>query len=629
MKKILSSIITLVLVLNLLSVPIFAAEATDKDLVDEFVDNVFELKNKNQFVDLLDLLHTVSDTDGVLDAYEAAFKLLAGSQQARLESFGVTVDAVGAFLQYILTEDYDKDKLEDYLGLNGGKEDKDAFKASIIAREIEFRTELENAGADVSALDTGFERMDKIFALLNTAKFMKTHGIAIPFLINLKDDDKNNVKDNLMLTLDSDKAEVLIQLANEQLVDKIENTKPVLDGIQEFVDFYNDSGSDQQAMYDYLDEYGFIRVLNKPKNTDNNGTNGNVSDITIIEELIPEELIPGNLNVAVTVNMIELLKLNKNKVQIDIPDFIGDRKASVVFDKKTAAMFAEIEDLRLSIEEYSSDEIKALVGSHLVYEFTLSSGEGESIINYHEFDGKVTVNLPYELKIGEDEDSIVVYYINENNELEMIKDCDYKDGMISFNTNHFSLFMIKSNAIEFDDTEGWYKNYVEFLSSRGIMNGKGDKKFDPNGIFTRAEAIQTLANISGVDLTSYTDNPFEDVSATDWYAKSISWAESVGLAKGNQGKFNPMDQIKRQDLAVLIQRYVELVKESELPMLVDIIEFEDDDSVSDYAKLSVGMLQGSGIIGGTPEGKFLPGKSASRSEAAKVFTLLVKILKDL
>jgi hypothetical protein len=161
------------------------------------------------------------------------------------------------------------------------------------------------------------------------------------------------------------------------------------------------------------------------------------------------------------------------------------------------------------------------------------------------------------------------------------------------------------------------------------MNGKGEKEFDPNGSFTRAEAIQTLANLSGVTLTAPIENPFEDVDKGDWYAGAVSWAKENELANGYDGFFNPMEPIKRQDLAVLIQRYVELVLDANLPMNVDAMEFADANNISDYATVSVGMLQRSGIIGGTPEREFLPGKSASRSEAAKVFTGLVKMLKDL
>ena len=35
----------------------------------------------------------------------------------------------------------------------------------------------------------------------------------------------------------------------------------------------------------------------------------------------------------------------------------------------------------------------------------------------------------------------------------------------------------------------WYSTYIQFAYERGIINGKGGNKFDPNGDLTIAEAI--------------------------------------------------------------------------------------------------------------------------------------------
>jgi len=617
MKKCMSIMLSLVLIMNLFSGLVFAADATEPDLVTEFVDNVFELSNKNQFVDLLELIHKLDERDDMLEAYENAFDSLLPGQRNRVESFGVTLKAVEAFLDYILQEEYDKNALEEYLGLKNKPADKDAFKASILAREVEFRNALEVAGADIALLDAGFERMDKVFSLLNKAALANTLKFSVPFLISSTNKSQ--------LTQDTTQTALLILLGNEFIVDDIESNEPVYKSIDELIHCYNDaSRNDQAAMYKYLDDFGFI-LLRETGNTNsgNNNPASTIADTTLLDELLAESPFTFVKNAETTVNMVDLLAANAKKVEIKT------ELGSILMNKNTADMFKLLETLTLSIgvidNSSLSEAIQKVVEDEMVYEFSLVSGE----TTYHEFKGKVTVTVPYELKIGEDEDTIVVYFINDAGELEMISDCEYADGMVTFRTNHFSLYMIKSNLIEFTDKEGWYENYIEFLSSRGIMKGKGNKKFDPNGIFTRAEAIQTLANLSGVTLVAPIENPFEDVDKGAWYAGAVNWAKEIELANGYDGYFNPMEPIKRQDLAVLIQRYVELVLEAELPMNVVAMEFADYDNVSDYAIVSVGLLQRSGIIGGTPEGKFLPGKSASRSEAAKVFTVLLKMLKDL
>ena len=78
------------------------------------------------------------------------------------------------------------------------------------------------------------------------------------------------------------------------------------------------------------------------------------------------------------------------------------------------------------------------MGDRPVYDITMLRGS-EKVTS---FNGKtITVSLPYELKENESPDNIVVYYVKDDGTIEKM-DCIYKDGNVSFETNHLSYFAI-------------------------------------------------------------------------------------------------------------------------------------------------------------------------------------------
>lgn len=95
---------------------------------------------------------------------------------------------------------------------------------------------------------------------------------------------------------------------------------------------------------------------------------------------------------------------------------------------------------------------------------------------------------------------------------------------------------------------------VEALAVRGVVNGKGDGRFDPDGTLTRAEFAAILTR--GVGLTPQTTAAFTDVAAGSWYAPYVGAAYASGIVKGvGDGKrFAPDLTITRQEAAVMLQR---------------------------------------------------------------------------
>ena len=171
---------------------------------------------------------------------------------------------------------------------------------------------------------------------------------------------------------------------------------------------------------------------------------------------------------------------------------------------------------------------------------------------------------------------------------------------------------------EFSDLDSvlWAKEAILELAGKGIINGVGDNRFDPNKNVTRAEFLKML-----VCAFDFTDNSaecsFDDVIKGEWYYPYIATAEKLGITGGiGENKFGTSTYITRQEMAVMIHRaavraYLPVTdKKGE--------EFSDDSEIADWAKRSVSLMRGAGIINGVGDNYFSPNSGATRAQAAKM-----------
>jgi len=302
--------------------------------------------------------------------------------------------------------------------------------------------------------------------------------------------------------------------------------------------------------------------------------------------------------------------------------------AAITFDQGTLAGIAGAAsgDVNISAAHVDvntlAESVKEQVGDRPVYNFSVTSGDS----TISQFDGSVTVAVPYQLAAGEEPENVVIYYINAGGELETVKDCYYdaESGKVVFKTNHFSAYAVGYKEVNFSDVSGWYKGYVNYLAARDIIQGKGDGKFTPQANITRAEFAQILANMSGDDLAAYTASSFADVKTTAWYAKAVGWAYANGVVQGADGKYNPNANISRQDITLMLARYTDKIAGATLAATVDKAVFADQSNISAYAKDAVSAMQQAGIIGGYANNTFAPQANATRAEASKMIALLLQ-----
>ncbi|MCI9625673.1 MAG: hypothetical protein HFI90_02705 [Clostridia bacterium] len=163
----------------------------------------------------------------------------------------------------------------------------------------------------------------------------------------------------------------------------------------------------------------------------------------------------------------------------------------------------------------------------------------------------------------------------------------------------------------------WAAESIEKLADMGIISGKGGKTFAPNDQITRAEVVKIL--VGAFSLTEESDAAFSDIAADSWYAPYIRKAVAANLTLGDgNGSFRPEDVISRQDIAVMICRFIGGAQTAQLP-------FGDKDSIAAYAKEAVETLYSMGIISGKDDGNFDPYGNLTRAECAKmVYGIIVQ-----
>lgn len=83
------------------------------------------------------------------------------------------------------------------------------------------------------------------------------------------------------------------------------------------------------------------------------------------------------------------------------------------------------------------EETKELLGDANVVDLSLNNNGAK----VSQFDGTMTISLPYTLKDGEDPDCLSILYLNEFGGTENIEG-KYSDGKVTFETTHFSFYAV-------------------------------------------------------------------------------------------------------------------------------------------------------------------------------------------
>lgn len=144
------------------------------------------------------------------------------------------------------------------------------------------------------------------------------------------------------------------------------------------------------------------------------------------------------------------------------------------------------------------------------------------------------------------------------------------------------------------EPEYWYYEPITKATDYGILNGLDHGIFAPNGQTTRAMAAKVLFEISGAEKPEYSRR-FSDVFDYEWFAPAVLWAAENGVVTGHEdGTFHPNEAITRQDMVVLMYRYLGSPEVSGDAL----VDFSDGDTILPYAVDAMNWAIENGIVQG-------------------------------
>lgn len=145
--------------------------------------------------------------------------------------------------------------------------------------------------------------------------------------------------------------------------------------------------------------------------------------------------------------------------------------------------------------------------------------------------------------------------------------CVLLSNMIRVAGNYVSIddYMKANNKVYFtnyfSDCDG-VDNSVNIMYALGVVNGKSETEFDPNGIITREEAAAMICRAAS--LFRYVDDDdtifYDDArSISQWARPFVAWVSNNYIMNGTDGSFLPQKTYTVQEAITTVNRLYKVI----------------------------------------------------------------------
>lgn len=220
--------------------------------------------------------------------------------------------------------------------------------------------------------------------------------------------------------------------------------------------------------------------------------------------------------------------------------------------------------------------------------------------------------------------------VYEDGTSQIMKDTVVDGHTLSIDLQQDATLYVVCEGKRFPDVpEGfWAKQEIDYMTSRGYMNGKLDGTFAPGETITRRTVALMLYRLAGEPAVSGSC-PFADVE-TGIYYNAVVWANQAGIVTGySDGSFRPMNAISRQHFALMLHRYA-MHQGYLLPAVTDaeLTDFSDHGQITAASYAAAQWALSCGLINGRSGGVFDPGGNTSRAQMAVIFYRFLQALNQ-
>ena len=171
-------------------------------------------------------------------------------------------------------------------------------------------------------------------------------------------------------------------------------------------------------------------------------------------------------------------------------------------------------------------------------------------------------------------------------------------------------------TINFRDVKqsDYYYDAVKWAVEKGITEGTSATTFSPNVSCTRAQMVTFLWRAAGSPVPKSTNNPFKDISSTDYFYNAVLWAVESDITTGTGvDTFSPNAKVNRAQTVTFLYRAAGSPASGSS-------SFSDVPESAYFAK-AVAWADANDITNGTSNVKFSPNADCTRGQ---IVTLLYR-----
>lgn len=324
---------------------------------------------------------------------------------------------------------------------------------------------------------------------------------------------------------------------------------------------------------------------------------GKVTATTVTESKGTVETATDGTKTTTTTNTAVTTDAAGNKTTV-----VTTEKATVTTDGNTGKVVSDESGKVVSVEAKISEtaaESAAKSGETVTLPVTVTAAQSAENATAVEITvPKAAESVKVEIPVEDVKPGTVAIIVHEDGTEEIVKTSTTSGNGVVLALESGASVKVVDNTRTFNDVSGseWYADNVTWAASREVMNGVSRNTFAPNADTNRAMVTQILYNLDSGKADGAIPT-FTDVSANDWYADSVTWAVSNGVARGEGSSFGANDAVTREQLAVMLYNYAGK-KGYDVSAKGDISRFADNDSASAWASDALAWAVGVGIING-------------------------------
>lgn len=181
-----------------------------------------------------------------------------------------------------------------------------------------------------------------------------------------------------------------------------------------------------------------------------------------------------------------------------------------------------------------------------------------------------------------------------------------------------------SNPFNDVNDRAWYYGVIQYAMKKGLFVGVSDKEFAPNAPMSRGMLPTVLCRLEGNPVADG-KLPFKDVTNNAYYRNAILWALQNNIISGvADDLFDPDGDITREQIIVMLYRYAQYKAYDTTQGGMQIREYHDYETISDYAMRAMTWAVNTGLLKGDDLNHLNPQDPATRAEVAAILQRFIE-----